>query len=43
VLRLLGFKQEGLCRQAIYLHGQWQDVATLALLREEFQPVNVDD
>jgi [ribosomal protein S5]-alanine N-acetyltransferase len=39
LLSLLGFRQEGLARQAVFLAGQWQDVVSLALLPEDFHPI----
>lgn len=38
LLNLLGFRQEGLLRQAVYLQGRWQDLSLLALQRDEFLP-----
>ena len=39
LLGLLGFHQEGRLRRALYLHDQWTDLISLALLREDFHPV----
>jgi len=36
LLDILGFKTEGIERQAIWLNEQWQDVVSKALLRSEF-------
>lgn len=36
LLAILGFREEGVERQAVYLHGQWQDRHLLALLRSDF-------
>ena len=38
LLSLLGFRQEGLLRNAIFLNDCWQDLSLLALQRDEFLP-----
>ncbi|HBP37515.1 MAG TPA: hypothetical protein DD640_02010 [Clostridiales bacterium] len=38
LLELLGFRQEGVFRQAMRLLGGWQELVSLALLRDEYHP-----
>ncbi len=40
LLPILGFVREGLARQAAHVGGTWQDVVSLALLKDEFHPVD---
>ncbi len=37
LLKLLGFREEGIDRQGLYHGGSWKDVLRLALLKSDFR------
>jgi ribosomal-protein-alanine N-acetyltransferase len=43
LLEILGFRYEGTERQAVWLQDTWQDMASLALLREDFAALMIRD
>jgi len=35
----IGFKREGISRQAVFREGQWHDILHMGILQEEYKPV----